>query len=365
MPRNPWLAIDAVTSPARLAGELRQEWEHFVSGGRVSRVRAPVADSWQRSLEAGVDPSGNRLAPVSVDRDEASKRWEVHPLREAAPLIRHCLASIADESEHLIVVSDAEGVLLQLDGNAKVRSQAADSMNFTEGALWSEEGAGTNAVGTALAADHAVQIFATEHYNEVVQAWTCSAAPVHDPETGELLGVIDLTGLERNVHPDSLAVAMTTARAVEGHLRCRLQERDDRLRARYQGRTTSGAHRRALVTPAGRLVADDSRGLLRGTRIELPPGGGELVLPSGVRAFAKPVAHEEAFLVRELGRPHSPPGPGRDELRILADEQAALRRLAAAVARGASPAEIFTAVRGRGAPPPPPPPAARAPLPPP
>ena len=227
----------------------------------------------------------------------------MHPLRQAASLISECLASIADESEHLIVVSDAAGVLLQLEGNAHVRSRAADSMNFTEGALWSETGAGTNAIGTALAADHAVQIFATEHFMEVVQAWTCAAAPVHDPETGELLGVIDLTGLERDVHPHSLAVVMTTARAVEGHLRYLLQERDDRLRARHRERIAGGAERRALVSPTGRLVEDDSGGGCTGTRIEPPPGGGEIVLPSGVRAVAEPIGDEEAFVVRELGGP--------------------------------------------------------------
>jgi signal transduction histidine kinase len=344
MPRNPWLAIDASTPPARRAREMRREWERFLSGSPVTGVRSPVADSWRRSLDAGVDPSGNRFAPTSADRDEAFARWGAHPLAEAAPLIRECLASIADESEHLIVVSDAAGVLLQLEGNAQVRSRAADSMNFTEGALWSEHGAGTNAIGTALAADHAVQIFATEHFIEVVQAWTCSAAPVHDPETGELIGVIDLTGLEKDVHPHSLAVAMTTARAVEAHLRYRLQERDARLRARYQERITGGADRRALVTPTGRLIADDSRGWLRGGPLELPPGGGELVLPSGQRAFAEPVGQEEAFVVRELGAPPAPRRGVRDELQMLVDEQAALRRLATAAARDTSPDEIFTAV---------------------
>src|SRR3954452_12293464 len=253
MPRNPWLAIDAATPPGVRARELRRGWEQFVNGGRGKGGRAPVADSWQRSLDAGVDPTGSRLAPVAMERDVASQRWASHPLGEATALIRDSLASIADESEHLIVVSDAAGVLLQLEGNARVRSQAADSMNFTEGALWSEKGAGTNAVGTALAADHAVQIFATEHLIEVVQAWPCSAAPVHDPETGELLGVIDLTALEKNVHPHSLAVVATTARAVEGHLRQRLQERSDRLRARYQGHITGTAERRALVAASGRL----------------------------------------------------------------------------------------------------------------
>jgi transcriptional regulator of acetoin/glycerol metabolism len=66
-------------------------------------------------------------------------------------------------------VRHAAGMLLQLEGNVRVRAKAAD-INFTEGALWSEEGAGTNAIGTALAADHAVEIFASEHFNEQVQA---------------------------------------------------------------------------------------------------------------------------------------------------------------------------------------------------
>ena len=83
-----------------------------------------------------------------------------------------------------MVVSDADGTLLWLEGAPRVRLAAANSMNFAVGALWSEGGAGTNAIGTALAADHAVQVFAAEHFNEVVQAWTCAAAPVHDPDTG-------------------------------------------------------------------------------------------------------------------------------------------------------------------------------------
>ena len=114
--------------------------------------------------------------------------------------------------------------------------RAADHMNFTEGTLWSEPGAGTNAIGTAIAADHAVQVFGPEHFNEVVQRWTCSAAPIHDPDTGELLGVIDLTGDFSTVQPHSLAVATATAQAVEAWLRLEMQEHDLRLRARYGNR---------------------------------------------------------------------------------------------------------------------------------
>jgi signal transduction histidine kinase len=138
--------------------------------------------------------------------------------------------------------------------------------------------------------------------------------------------------------------SLTAARAVEAHLGYRLRERDDRLRARYGDRIKGGAGRSALVARTGRLLADDSRGWLRGTQLEVPPGGGELVLPSGGRAFAEPIGQGEAFVVRDGGGPRAPRRPPSDELRMLADEQAALRRLATAVARDVSPAEIFTAV---------------------
>src|SRR6185295_9591741 len=125
-----------------------------------------------------------------------------------------CLSEMAEEAGYLIVISDADGVLLSIEGSGAVRRRAAEMMNFAEGVLWSEPGAGTNAIGTAIAADHAVQVFGPEHFNEPVQRWTCSAAPIHDPDTGEVLGVIDLTGDFSTVHPHSLAVATATAHAV-------------------------------------------------------------------------------------------------------------------------------------------------------
>jgi hypothetical protein len=298
--RNPWLAIDATTPPARRAREVRRAWEAFQGGDCPDSVRAPIAESWQRSSEAGVDPSRAGSAPLVADGDEAAARWEAHPLLAAAPLIKECLASIADDAAHLMVVSDADGTLLWLEGAPSVRLAASDSMNFSIGALWSEGGAGTNAIGTALAADHAVQVFAAEHFNEVVQAWTCAAAPVHDPDTSELLGVIDLTGRMRTVHPHSFAVAVATAGAVEAHLRVGLHERDARLRARYGDRVLEGRGPRALVTASGRVIVARPDGWLGGDRIAVPPWGGPLTVPGGTAAFAEPLEHGGGFLLRRL-----------------------------------------------------------------
>ena len=299
MSQRDWLAIDAGTAPMVRAHELRFAWERFLDGGEddTANVREAITDSWRRSQSAGVDPTGARLAPVVADEDETHDRWAGHPLGEAAPLIHDCLSAIADEQGYLIVVSDAAGLLMSIEGSAGVRLRAAADMNFAEGTLWSEPGAGTNAIGTALAVDHAVQVFGPEHYSDPVQRWTCSAAPIHDPDTGELLGIIDLTGDLNTVHPHSLAVATATARAVEASLALVLQKRDARLHARYGDRVTPG--RAALVTPSGRPITGLPPGWGVAGRLLIPPGGGALTLPSGTPAVAEPVSQAlEAFVVR-------------------------------------------------------------------
>ena len=333
MSSKSWLAIDVGTAPMLRAQELRFAWEQFVAGlghdevqeGDPEDVREPIADSWRRSFAAGIDPVGHQLAPVVADEDETQMLWEEHPLARAAPLIHECLAAVAEDADHLVVITDANGVLLSVEGSPSLRMRAADHMNFTEGTLWSEPGAGTNAIGTAIAADHAVQVFGPEHFNEVVQRWTCSAAPIHDPETGDLLGVIDLTGDFSTVQPHSLAVATATAQAVEAWLRLEMQEHDLRLRARYGSRVAVAPGSRALVTPNGRPITDVPASWGTMGRLAIPPGGGRLTLPSGATAIAESVGPaEELFLVRAAERAARPATRPLVRLRLLGRERALL-----------------------------------------
>ena len=84
----------------------------------------------------------------------------------------------------IVAVTDAGGRMLWVEGDSPAAQSRAAGMHFVEGARWAEDVAGTNAPGTALAVDHAVQIYGSEHFRRPVQPWSCSAAPVHDPVTG-------------------------------------------------------------------------------------------------------------------------------------------------------------------------------------
>jgi hypothetical protein len=198
-------------------------------------------------------------------------------------------------------------------------------MNFAEGTLWSEGGAGTNAIGTALAVDHAVMVFGPEHFHEPVQRWVCSAAPIHDPDTGALIGVIDLTGDFSTVHPATLAVATATATAVEGSLALEIQDRDARLRARYGDMVARAPATSALVAPSGRPITRLPANWGAKDRLAIPPGGGELILPSGAHAVAEPVNNAlNAFVVQTVDQ--RPKGGARPmvKLTLLARDRATL-----------------------------------------
>ena len=216
MTSNGWTA-EAGPDPAASAREIARAKDALLSGTGSGAgdpgIRPMVAQSWERC--ADLDPDEN--PPVTLYGSDLDAYRAAHPLSIVIGLLRDLVGSVAEDGRHLMAVSDGEGRLLWVEGHAAPR-RLAERMNFVEGAVWDEANAGTNAPGTALALDHAVQIFAAEHYRPQVQAWTCAAAPVHDPFTGRILGVVDVTGGDIVAHPHSLALVSAAARAAEAQL---------------------------------------------------------------------------------------------------------------------------------------------------
>ncbi|WP_416901026.1 GAF domain-containing protein [Micromonospora echinospora] len=213
---DPWLALEFGADPDERIAQVGAAHEAFLSGGTSPRqVRDVVHRSWRRSAHALLDPEAT--PPVELTGDDLESYRAAHPLARVLPLFRDLLGGTATDGAHLMAVCDAYGRLLWVEGHPGVLRRA-ERMNFVPGARWDETHAGTNAPGTALAVDHSVQIFATEHFNRLVQPWTCAAAPIHDPVTGRLLGAVDITGGDHLANPQSLALVRATARAAEAWL---------------------------------------------------------------------------------------------------------------------------------------------------
>lgn len=280
------------------ARRLSELYDEVLGGGRVPGVPRPlVAASWERSLAALVDPELD-APPVVVPADVLESLREDHPLRAVLPVLRQTLTTIADEASHIMIVTDAQGLILWREGAADVRRQA-DRIALSEGAIWSEDAIGTNGMGTALAADQPVQIHSAEHLVRRIHAWTCAAAPVHDPDTGKLIGAVDVSGPLRTIHPAMMALVTAAAQLAEGQLRVRMAAADEQLRARNMRHLIAlGDAPGALLTPTGRVLAVQPLAWLP-DRLDVSAGADRIELGDGREAVVEPL--DEGYLLRIPG----------------------------------------------------------------
>ncbi|KHK95173.1 transcriptional regulator [Microbacterium mangrovi] len=280
---SPWMPRRGASPDAsRLL--IERAHEEFVSGNRgdprVRDVRGIVRDSWRRSVDnlVGVEA----LPPLALDPDELERLRREHPLAGVIDMIRGLIIpGESDESGVVVAVGDAAGRLLWVEGDRHVRALTGD-MGFVPGASWAEDAVGTAAPGTALRLDRSVQIRGAEHFNRLVQPWSCTAAPVHDPETRRILGVIDVTGGDPVVTPQAQLLVDATARAVEGELLLA------RIRARAEQPARRAPRRSASAPESARAslrVLGRDRALL-----EVTGEGTETVAELGAR-------HTELLLV--------------------------------------------------------------------
>lgn len=294
--------------------------------------RQVVAASWRRSLAARVDP--DRADPTVVyDRAEVTGIREEHPLAAVLPLLRDTLVTIADEASHMMVVTDARGDVLWREGQRDVL-RAAERIGLVEGTRWSEASVGTNAMGTSLATRAAVQIHSSEHLVRTFHPWTCAAAPVGDPDTGRVLGSVDVTGPARTIHPTTLALVVAAGRLAETRLATGPARCDELFLAdNLTLLSRVGDQPSALLAPSGRVLAARPAGWLP-PRVALPSEGDRLT-----------VGEREAVLEAVAGgwllRLEGAAGPPRLGLTFLGTPRPAVRHGGSAVRVTARHAEVL------------------------
>lgn len=199
------------------------------SDSRLQHVRPLVRESWERAWKSRV--GAEDLPPLALAQDELEAYRRAHPLATAMDTIRGLLLpGDPDESGVVVAVGDHAGRLLWVEGDLRTRVLTGE-MGFVAGADWAEDVVGTTAPGTALELRAGVQIHQAEHYNRLVHPWSCTAAPVFDPESRDILGVIDVTGGPEAATPQARMLVDATVRAVEAELLV------GRLRARAEAPT--------------------------------------------------------------------------------------------------------------------------------
>jgi hypothetical protein len=261
---------------AHLARDLTRIHDAVLTGASPPvQPRALVKRSWDRMLRLGLDPAGSNHRVVD-DEAMVESRRQRSKLRLVVEEMRSVLLRAPDAAPFILVVTDADGVILWRDGAASARRQA-DGLGFVEGAHWSESVVGTNAIGTALTEETDVQLFSAEHFESAQHPWYCSAVPVHDPHTGALLGIVDISGPAMTLHPAVQSLVTTAVRLAEARLMIAQQEQLNSLRDRMSAMLAG--------TPGPALVVDDEgwvayqQGVRSRDRIEAPAADRSILIP--------------------------------------------------------------------------------------
>jgi sigma-54 dependent transcriptional regulator, acetoin dehydrogenase operon transcriptional activator AcoR len=220
-----------------------------------------VAASWRRSLARGVDPGvvANRFHP---DLDVESRL-----VRCARPVIEQLAEQVAAIPVCVVLTDDRARLLVRLDTTAAI-GRVADGNNFAEGFGYDEGAVGTNGVGTVLEAGGSVHVVGAEHFVEPLQDYACAGAPVRDPFTGRIEGVLDLSCRVEHSSPLLFSLVSSAAGRIQEAL---LRDRDAEQQALFDLYTRVEARTRRAVLAVGR------RTVLTNTALQTLLDPGDLV----------------------------------------------------------------------------------------
>ena len=177
-------------------------------------LQEPLAQSWQRSLGAGLQPIHTARVPEPLSLAELRQvRDQNHDLLAHAQPVMDYLGEQISQSHSMMVLADRDCTLLHTLG-APTFLEKAQRVALSPGASWHEHSRGTNAVGLALAEQKPIRVHGGEHFLERNGFLHCVAAPILSAR-GAVVGILDISGDTGQDHAHALGLVRTAARMIE------------------------------------------------------------------------------------------------------------------------------------------------------
>ena len=218
----------------------------FLSSGE--RVAEPVSDviaaSWRRSLSAGVD-AGTSRANYHRDLDMSSRL-----VRCAQPIITRLREETADLPLSVALTDNKARVLSRSD-NASTIGMLLENVAFSPGFDYTEGGIGTNGVGTVFESGQPVHVIGPEHFSENLQPFACAGAPIKDPLSGRIEGILDISCLTEHSSPLMHSLVRSAAHDIERNL---LVDRSQSQQALFETYVRFDARTHGAVLAVGGTV---------------------------------------------------------------------------------------------------------------
>lgn len=175
-----------------------------------------VEKSHQRSVAYGLAENDKPDFSPLLSADLSLVVEQNQTLRAHALPVMEMLCEQIINTHNMVILTDANGLIIHALGDNDFLEKA-DRVALKPGVIWSEKSKGTNAIGTAIVEQSPTMIHANEHYLQANHFLTCSAAPISDYQ-GNVIGVLDVTGDQRNFHKHTMGLVCMSAQMIETQL---------------------------------------------------------------------------------------------------------------------------------------------------
>ncbi|EHR71869.1 transcriptional activator of acetoin/glycerol metabolism [Burkholderiales bacterium JOSHI_001] len=176
-----------------------------------------VAHSWARCInQHRLDPNQARRPPVLGSTELLARHTRLADVIDSARYEMTTLFQQLGDSESAVVLTDTDGVILHMVTSPDF-GREVQPLGLEVGAVWSEQEAGTNGMGTCLAAARPIAVRLDDHFFTQYTSLTCSAVPVYDP-AGEMTAVLDVTSRSPVPQQHLLVLLGMSARMIENRL---------------------------------------------------------------------------------------------------------------------------------------------------
>ena len=207
---------------------LREGWERFVSDGTLPsrfRVRPLILERWNAARRDGLDPFAPE-APTKTEGDDLERILAEDAFVSAGRRVIHEMIDVLEG--HAFLLADASGQILHAEGDCGI-IDGLHRVNARPGGVWGEGVSGTNGIGTSLVFNRPAVVFGPEHFRECCHGWVCYGAPVRDPLSGDVLGIVDVSGVAERARVNHVPLVVSLAHSIEYLLADSARERRQRL----------------------------------------------------------------------------------------------------------------------------------------
>ena len=221
------MALDAVSDGALL----RRARRALHDGADLPpELRSLIRQSWRRSLLSAVEP--DRMAIPFLGPDGRGERL----CRAAEPVLGRFAQQLAGSHVSVVLADPGAKVVGRWAGDRSALRRLS-AVSIEEGFLLAEDVAGTNGIGTTLEELAPVLIHGAEHYVEPLQRLVCAGAPIRNPLSRRIEGVLNLACPTADANGLLLPTLLDLVRQIEREFSARSSERERQVFEEFLSRS--------------------------------------------------------------------------------------------------------------------------------